>query len=94
MFKDCAWRTTAGGEQGDGFTAGDARPRPVAAGHRRAGLGIAQGALDYALDYATSGETFGKPIAQHQVIQSMLADMAVRVARRRAALLYECGDAR
>jgi len=32
------------------------------------GLGLAQGATDYALEYARSRETMGKPIAQHQLI--------------------------
>src|SRR5213078_3528115 len=33
------------------------------------GLGLAQGATDYALEYAKSRETMGKPIAQHQLIE-------------------------
>lgn len=35
-------------------------------------VGISQAALDYALDYAKDRETFGKPIAQHQLIQDKL----------------------
>ena len=53
-------------------------------------LGIAQAALDYALRYATQRETFGKPIAEHQGIQFMLADMAVKVEAARG-LLYDVG---
>jgi len=48
-------------------------------------LGIAQAALDYALRYAEERETFGKPLADHQGIQFMLADMASR------GLLYDVG---
>src|SRR3954468_17370885 len=40
------------------------------------GVGIAQRALELALRYAQERKTFGKPIAQHQVIQFKLADMA------------------
>ncbi len=46
-------------------------------------LGIAQRALDLAVDYARQRETFGKPIAQHQAIQWMIADMATRVEAAR-----------
>jgi len=53
-------------------------------------LGIAQAALDQALRYATERETFGKPIAQHQAIQFLLADMAVKVEASRG-LLYDVG---
>jgi alkylation response protein AidB-like acyl-CoA dehydrogenase len=78
------------GEQGGGFRLAMRvldRSRPGIAAQA---LGIAQGALDYALRYATERETFGKPVAQHQGIQFMLADMAVRVEAGRA-LLYEVG---
>jgi alkylation response protein AidB-like acyl-CoA dehydrogenase len=43
------------------------------------GLGIAQGALDFALKYAQEREQFGQPIADFQAISHMLADMAVEV---------------
>jgi alkylation response protein AidB-like acyl-CoA dehydrogenase len=54
------------------------------------GLGLAQGATDYALDYAKSRETMGKPIAQHQLVAAMLADMETRCEAARG-LLYKCG---
>ncbi len=50
-------------------------------------LGIAQGATDYALEYAKIRETFGRPIAQHQMIQGMLADMETTCEAARG-LLY------
>ena len=40
-------------------------------------VGIAQGALDYALGYVQHREQFGKPIAEFQGLQFMLADMAM-----------------
>jgi alkylation response protein AidB-like acyl-CoA dehydrogenase len=54
------------------------------------GLGLAQGATDYALEYARSRETMGKPIAQHQLIAGMLADMETRCEAARG-LLYKVG---
>ena len=40
-------------------------------------VGIAQGCLDASLDYATSREQFGRPIARFQLIQELLAEIAV-----------------
>jgi len=54
------------------------------------GLGLAQGATDYALEYAKSRETMGKPIAQHQLIAASLADMETKCAAARG-LLYKIG---
>ena len=42
-------------------------------------LGIAQGAYDRALDYVKKREQFGKKIAQFQVTQHKLADMATKL---------------
>src|SRR4051794_11875682 len=55
------------------------------------GLGLAQGATDYALEYARSRETMGKPIAQHQLIAGMLADMETKCEAARG-LLYKVGQ--
>ena len=46
-------------------------------------LGTAQGALDRALAYVKSREQFGKKIAQFQITQHKLADMATRVEMAR-----------
>jgi butyryl-CoA dehydrogenase len=42
-------------------------------------LGIATGALEVARKHALERETFGKPIAERQAIQLLIADMATRV---------------
>jgi alkylation response protein AidB-like acyl-CoA dehydrogenase len=42
-------------------------------------LGTAQGAYDRALDYVKQREQFGKKIAQFQVTQHKLADMATKI---------------
>ncbi|GAA1009986.1 acyl-CoA dehydrogenase [Streptomyces sp. F-3] len=46
-------------------------------------LGIAQGALDYAKNYVKERKQFGKPIADFQGIQFMLADMAMKIEAAR-----------
>merc|ERR1711981_41688 len=42
-------------------------------------LGIAQNAMDASIDYATKRNSFGAPIAKLQMIQSKIADMALRI---------------
>jgi alkylation response protein AidB-like acyl-CoA dehydrogenase len=63
------------------------RSRPGVAAQ---GLGIAQGATDYALEYARTRETMGKPIAEHQLIAAKLADMETHCEAARG-LLYRFG---
>ncbi len=46
-------------------------------------VGIAQGALDAAIAYATDRKQFGRPIADNQGLQFMLADMAMKVEAAR-----------
>jgi alkylation response protein AidB-like acyl-CoA dehydrogenase len=79
------------GEEGEGFKIAMRildRSRP---GIGAQGLGLAQGATDYALEYAKSRETMGKPIGQHQLIAGMLADMETKCEAARG-LLYRCGQ--
>ena len=40
-------------------------------------IGIAQNSFDTAVDYALKRNSFGQPIAKHQMIQSKLADMVM-----------------
>ena len=79
------------GEEGEGFRLAMRildRSRP---GIGAQGLGLAQGATDYALEYAKSRETMGKPIAQHQLVGAMLADMETKCEAARG-LLYKVGQ--
>jgi alkylation response protein AidB-like acyl-CoA dehydrogenase len=46
-------------------------------------LGIAQGALDYALSYVKERRQFGRPVADFQGVQFMLADMAMKLEAAR-----------
>src|SRR6185369_5435141 len=78
------------GEEGDGFKVAMRildRSRPGVAAQ---GLGLAQGATDYALEYAKTRETMGKPIGEHQIIAAMLADMETKCEAARG-LLYRFG---
>jgi alkylation response protein AidB-like acyl-CoA dehydrogenase len=43
-------------------------------------LGISQAALNDALEYAKQRQQFGKPIAGHQLVQALLAEMATDLA--------------
>ena len=47
-------------------------------------VGLAQGAFEEAVTYAKGRSQFDKPIAEHQAIQFMLADMAMRIEAARA----------
>lgn len=60
-------------------------------------VGLAQAAYEEAIKYARERETFGKPIAQYQAIQWMLADAATEIQAARwmvywAAWLKEKGS--
>ncbi|WP_327043885.1 acyl-CoA dehydrogenase family protein [Microbispora sp. NBC_01189] len=46
-------------------------------------LGIAQGALDHAIGYVKERRQFGKPIADFQGLQFMVADMAMKLEAAR-----------
>jgi alkylation response protein AidB-like acyl-CoA dehydrogenase len=50
-------------------------------------VGLAQAALDVAVEYAVQREAFGRPIAQHEGVQFLLADMAAAVESARAMYL-------
>ncbi|HYZ75841.1 MAG TPA: acyl-CoA dehydrogenase family protein [Gaiellaceae bacterium] len=92
FFNDC--RIPADnliGEEGEGFRIAMRvldRSRPGIAAQ---GLGLAQGATDYALEYAKGRETMGKPIAEHQLVAATLADMETKCEAARG-LLYRCGQ--
>ncbi len=86
------------GEVGDGFRIAMATLDHTRVTIGAQAIGIAQGALDHAVAYAKEREQFGKPIAQFQGMQFMLADMAIKVEAARqlvyaAAAKSERGDA-
>ena len=83
------------GEEGEGFRIAMRildRSRP---GIGAQGLGLAQGATDYALEYAQTRETMGKPIVQHQLIAGDAGRHGDEVrGRARAALQVRPADRR
>ncbi|MBI2877827.1 MAG: acyl-CoA dehydrogenase, partial [Candidatus Tectomicrobia bacterium] len=56
------------------------KTRPMVAA---VGVGLAQGALDYAVQYSKERVQFGKPTASFQAIQFKLADMAIEIEAAR-----------
>ncbi|KAK9300720.1 hypothetical protein QLX08_006681 [Tetragonisca angustula] len=73
------------GKEGEGFKIAMKtfdRTRPMVA---TAAVGLAKRALDEATKYATERKTFDKPIAEHQAIAFMLADMSIGVETARLA---------
>jgi alkylation response protein AidB-like acyl-CoA dehydrogenase len=60
-------------------------------------VGIAQGCVDACVEYAAQRKQFGKPIAQFQLVQELIADTAVeteaaRMLAWRAAFLADAGE--
>jgi alkylation response protein AidB-like acyl-CoA dehydrogenase len=84
------------GEEGQGFTVALAALEGGRLGIAACSVGLAQAALDAATSFARSREQFGRPIAEFEGIQFMLADMGTQVeaARRlyrEAARLRDAG---
>lgn len=97
QFSDCAVPYSARiGEEGAGFgliMQAVNRGRPVLGAR---GLGLAEGALVHWLHYGRERHAFGKPIAEHQGLQWMAADLAaeieaVRTLVCRAAAMVDAG---
>jgi glutaryl-CoA dehydrogenase (non-decarboxylating) len=65
------------GKPGDGFRVCMWQLNQTRLGCAAGALGVAGGALELAIDYAKQRTQFGKPIAQHQMIQAQIADMVV-----------------
>jgi alkylation response protein AidB-like acyl-CoA dehydrogenase len=78
------------GEVGQGFAiamaALDNGRYSVAAG----AVGVAQACIDASVTYATQRKAFGKPIAGHQLVQEMIADMTVETEAARL-LVWRAG---
>jgi butyryl-CoA dehydrogenase len=78
------------GEVGEGFkiamSALDSGRYSVAAGC----VGICQGSLDASVNYAKEREQFGRPIAAFQLVQEMIAEIAVQTEAARG-LVWRAG---
>lgn len=82
------------GNEGDGFRLAMETLDTFRASVGAAACGMAQRALDEAVHYASTRQQFGRPIAEHQLIQNKLADMvteldAARLLVYRAAYLKD-----
>ena len=78
------------GDEGQGFMIAMHtldRSRPSIAAQA---VGIAQGALDYAVGYVKERKAFGRPIAEFQGLQFMLADMAMKIEAARVLTYRAC----
>ncbi|RME26044.1 MAG: acyl-CoA dehydrogenase [Deltaproteobacteria bacterium] len=79
------------GVEGDGWKLAMAafdHTRPAVA---NAAVGVARAAMEYAMQYATERKTFGKPIAGHQSIAFMIAEMAMNIEAGRL-LCWQAAD--
>jgi acyl-CoA dehydrogenase len=71
------------GQEGEGFMIAMAtldNSRPLTA---MFAIGIARAAMEHAIDYSKQRNQFGKPIADFQAIQFMIADMAADIEAAR-----------
>jgi butyryl-CoA dehydrogenase len=75
------------GREGEGFRVAMAALDTGRIGIAAQAVGIAQGALDVSLKYAKERVQFRVPIARHQAIQLMLADMGTMVEAARLLTL-------
>ncbi len=53
-------------------------------------VGLAQAALDYAVKYAKERRQFGQPVASFEMVQGMMADMAMKVDAARLLVQRAC----
>jgi butyryl-CoA dehydrogenase len=83
-------RNRLGGE-GDGFKVAMSTLDGGRIGIAAQAIGIARAAFEEALRYAQERKTFGQPIAGHQAIQFMLADMATEIDAARLLTLKAAG---
>ncbi len=71
------------GQEGQGFLlamkAFD-KTRPAVAS---AAVGLARSAMEHAMEYSTQRKTMGRPIAKHQAISFMIAEMAMNIEAAR-----------
>ncbi len=78
------------GEEGQGFYIAMGtldRSRPSIGAQA---VGIAQGAIDYAAGYLKQRRQFGRPLAELQGLQFMLADMAMKTEAARGLVYRAC----
>ena len=75
-----------GGDAGRGFAKLMTAYNAQRCGAAAVALGLGQGAFELAADFAKAREQFGRPIAEFQGLQWMLADMSIGLEAARALL--------
>jgi acyl-CoA dehydrogenase len=71
------------GEEGDGFKIAMQTLDSTRPGTASGAVGVAQAAFEYARDYAKERVTFDQPIAMHQGVNFLIADMATKIEAAR-----------
>lgn len=80
------------GQEGEGFRIAMAAVERGRLYVGARGVGLAQGCLDDSVAYARERRAFGREIAEFQIVQSKICDMAVGVETARL-LVRECAEA-
>ena len=75
------------GEPGSGFAIAQARLGPGRIHHCMRLIGMAERALELTCRRAVERVTFGKPIAQHGMVQAWIADARIRIEQARLLVL-------
>jgi butyryl-CoA dehydrogenase len=90
IFKNCKIpKENLVGNEGDGLRASLKTVSEIGRmGNTGAALGIARAAYETALKYAKDKQLYGKPIAELQAIQFMLADMSIETEAARWLAYY------
>jgi alkylation response protein AidB-like acyl-CoA dehydrogenase len=76
-----------GGQEGRGFQMAMAALEGGRINVAARAVGVAQAAFEAAIKYAQRRESFGKPIVEHQAIQTMLGQMATKIEAARLLVL-------
>ena len=100
-FEDCRVGPEAVlGEVGLGYRYAQVRLAPARLTHCMRFLGLARRAFDSSLDHARTRDAFGSPLAEHGMVQAMVADSVIEfeacrgLIRRCAEVLDAGGSAR
>jgi len=89
LFEDCAVGDDAVlGAVGEGFRYAQVRLAPARLTHCMRWLGVAQRAIDIATAYVARRQAFGRPLAEYQAMQWMIADSAIEIHAARLMIWH------
>lgn len=85
IFENCSVsrKNLVGGKKGEGFAQVMSGLETGRLNVAARAVGVATAAFEASIRYAQRRETFGVPIAQHQIIQTKLADMGTKIRAAR-----------